>query len=164
MTNEIFAKPCVGAIIEKTIDGEKYMLIQTREKEDGQETNGMIEIPAGKIREYEDVFSALRREVWEETGLRITSIQGENDVVSNQAGNVTTISFEPYGVTQNVSGAYSMILHTFLCEAEGNLLTYTDEAQNIRWEKIPNVKRLIKEEPEKIFFMHLNALKKYVDS
>ena len=32
MTNEIFAKPCVGAIIEKTIDGEKYMLIQTREK------------------------------------------------------------------------------------------------------------------------------------
>ena len=164
MTNEIFAKPCVGAIIEKTIDGEKYIIIQTREKEDGQETNGMIEIPAGKIREYEDVFSALRREVWEETGLRITSIQGENDVVSNQAGNVTTISFEPYCVTQNVSGAYSMILHTFLCEAEGNLLTYTDEAQNIRWEKIPNVKRLIKEEPEKIFFMHLNALKKYVDS
>ena len=164
MTNEIFAKPCVGAIIEKTIDGEKYMLIQTREKEDGQETNGMIEIPAGKIREYEDVFSALRREVWDETGLRITSIQGGNDVVSNQARNVTAISFEPYCVTQNVSGAYSMILHTFLCEAEGNLLTYTDEAQNIRWEKIPNVKRLIKEEPEKIFFMHLNALKKYVDS
>lgn len=164
MTNEIFAKPCVGAIIEKIVDGEKYMLIQTREKEDGQETNGMIEIPAGKIREYEDVFSALRREVWEETGLRITRIQGENDVVSNQAGNAATISFEPYCVTQNVSGAYSMILHTFLCEAEGNLLTYTDEAQNIRWEKIPNVKRLIKEEPEKIFFMHLNALKKYVDS
>ena len=83
MTNEIFAKPCVGAIIEKTIDGEKYMLIQTREKEDGQETNGMIEIPAGKIREYEDVFSALRREVWKETGLRITSIQGADDVTYN---------------------------------------------------------------------------------
>lgn len=70
--SEIFAKPCVGAIIEKVIDNEKYILIQTRQKEDGNETNGMIEIPAGKIREYEDIFSTLRREVWEETGLNIT--------------------------------------------------------------------------------------------
>jgi len=33
----------------------------------------MIEIPAEKIREYESVFDALRREVWEETGLNINS-------------------------------------------------------------------------------------------
>ena len=161
MINEIFAKPCVGAIIEKTVNDEKCILIQTRQKEDGEETNGMIEIPAGKIREYEDIFSALRREVWEETGLRITKILGENDIVSNQVGDVTTISFEPYCVTQNLSGAYSIILNTFLCEAEGDLLGCTDETENIRWEKISNVERLIKEEPENIFFMHLNALKKY---
>lgn len=162
MINEIFAKPCVGAIIEKTVNDEKYILIQTRKKEDGEETNGMIEIPAGKIREYEDIFSALRREVWEETGLRITKIMGENDIVSNQVGDVTTISFEPYCVTQNLSGAYSIILNTFLCEAEGNLLDCTDETENIRWEKISDVERLIKVEPEKVFFMHLNALKKYL--
>ena len=161
---ETFALPAVGAIIVKKVEDDEFILVQNRKKNSGDGTDGLLEIPAGKVREYENIFEALRREVWEETGLRITSIQGENDVVSNQAGNVTTISFEPYCVTQNVSGAYSMILHTFLCEAEGNLLTYTDEAQNIRWEKIPNVKRLIKEEPEKIFFMHLNALKKYVDS
>lgn len=161
MINEIFAKPCVGAIIEKTVNDEKCILIQTRQKEDGEETNGMIEIPAGKIREYEDIFSALRREVWEETGLRITKILGENDIVSNQVGDVTTISFEPYCVTQNLSGAYSIVLNTFLCEAEGDLISCTDETDNIRWEKISNVERLIKEEPEKIFFMHLNALKKY---
>ena len=160
--NEIFAKPCVGALIEKTVDDEKYILIQTRQKEDGGETNGMIEIPAGKIREYEDIFSALRREVREETGLRITKIYGENDVVSNQVGDVTTISFEPYCVTQNLSGAYSIILNTFLCEAEGNLLDCKNETENVRWENVSEVKRLIKEEPEKIFFMHQNALKKYL--
>lgn len=77
MIKEIFAKPCVGAIIEKIIDGEKYILVQTRQKEDGCETNGMIEIPAGKIREYENVFSALRREVREETGLEIIKIYGD---------------------------------------------------------------------------------------
>ena len=160
--NEIFAKPCVGAIIEKVGHDEKYILMQTRQKEDGEETNGMIEIPAGKIREYEDIFAALRREVWEETGLTITKIHGEDNTVSNQVGDVITISFEPYCVTQNLSGAYSIILHTFLCEAEGDLLACTNETENIRWEKISDVTQLIKEQPEKIFFMHLNALKKYL--
>ena len=75
---EKFAIPCVAAIIEKIINNEKYILIQTRQKEDGAETNGMLEIPAGKIREYENVFVALRREVKEETGLTITKILGED--------------------------------------------------------------------------------------
>lgn len=163
MINEVFAKPCVGAIIVKTVGNEKYILIQTRQKEDGNETNGMIEIPAGKIREYEDVFTALRREVREETGLKITKIHGENQVTSCCINNVTTISFSPYCITQNLCGAYSIILHTFLCEAKGELLAYTSESNNIRWTPISEVKELLLEAPEKIFFMHLNALKKYLD-
>lgn len=162
MLNEIFAKPCVGAIIEKTIEEEKYILVQTRQKEDGNETNGMLEIPAGKIREYEDIFSTLCREVFEETGLKITKIYGEESSISSTTGNVTTLSFEPYCITQNLSGAYSIILNTFLCEAEGTLLQNTNETENIHWEKISNVEKLIKECPEKIFFMHINALKKYL--
>lgn len=160
--SEVFAKPCAGAIIVKTIGSEKYILIQTRQKEDGNETNGLIEIPAGKIREYEDIFSALRREVREETGLKITRIQGEDQTVSCRVNDVATISFNPYCVTQNLSGAYSIILHTFLCEAEGELLSHTNESDNIRWASVSEVKRLVLEEPEKIFFMHVNALRKYL--
>ena len=143
MITETFAKPCVGAIIEKVIDNEKYILIQTRQKDDGNETNGMIEIPAGKIREYEDIFATLRREV------------------SIQTSDVTTISFTPYCITQNLSGAYSIILHTFLCEAEGSLVESTNETANIHWVKISEMKQLLREHPEKIFFMHINALRKY---
>ncbi len=162
MISEVFAKPCVGAIIIKTVGNEKYILIQTRQKEDGKETNGMIEIPAGKIREYEDVFAALRREVYEETGLIITKIYGEDQVTSCCINNVTAISFDPYCVTQNLSGAYSIVLHTFLCEAQGELLSHTNESNNVRWALISEVKQLVAEEPEKIFFIHLNALKKYL--
>lgn len=64
---EIFAKPAVGAIIEKIEQGKRYILIQTRNKESGGIENGMTEIPAGKIREYENIFDALRREIWEES-------------------------------------------------------------------------------------------------
>lgn len=101
---EIFAKPCVGAIIEKVIDDKKYILVQTRQKRDGGETNGLLEIPAGKIREYEDIFSALRREVWEETGLTVTRIQGEESAVSTEAAGIKTVSVTPYCTTQNLSG------------------------------------------------------------
>ena len=53
-------------------------------------------------------------------------------------------------------------LNTFLCEADGDLMKHTNETENIRWEKVSNIQQLLKENPEKIFFMHINALKKYL--
>ena len=159
---EKFAVPCVAAIIEKIINNEKYILIQTRQKEDGAETNGMLELPAGKIREYENIFEALRREVKEETGLSITKILGEDNQISNFIKGNEVISYTPYCITQNLSGAYSIILNTFLCEAKGELLTETNESQNIHWIKIEELKKILKNNPEKIFLLHINALQKYL--
>lgn len=159
---EKFTVPCVAAIIEKITNNEKYILIQTRQKEDGAETNGMLELPAGKIREYENIFEALRREVKEETGLSITKILGEDNQISNFIKGNEVISYTPYCITQNLSGAYSIILNTFLCEAEGELLTETNESQNIHWIKIEEFKKILKNNPEKIFLLHINALQKYL--
>ena len=159
---EKFAVPCVAAIIEKIINNEKYILIQTRQKEDGAETNGMLEFPAGKIREYENIFVALRREVKEETGLTITKILGEDKQISNLIKGNEVISYSPYCITQNLSGAYFIILNTFLCEVEGELLTETNESQNIHWINIEEIRRFLKNNPEKIFLLHINALQKYL--
>ena len=156
---EKFAVPCVAAIIEKIINNEKYILIQTRQKEDGAETNGMLEIPAGKIREYENIFEALKREVKEETGLTITKILGEDRQISNLIGGNEVISYTPYCVTQNLSGAYSIILNTFLCEAEGELLTETNESQNIHWMKIEELKKFLKIILKKYFYYILMLYK-----
>lgn len=159
---EKFTVPCVAAIIEKITNNEKYILIQTRQKEDGAETNGMLELSAGKIREYENIFEALRKEVKEETGLSITKILGEDNQISNFIKGNEVISYTPYCITQNLSGAYSIILNTFLCEAEGELLTETNESQNIHWIKIEELKKILKNNPEKIFLLHINALQKYL--
>ena len=158
---EKFAKPAVGAIIEKKINGEKFILVQERQKEDGGKENGMLEIPAGKIREYENIFEALRREVKEETGLIITKIDGEESSTQSNVNGDQVISFQPYCVTQNLSGAYSLILNTFICEADGVLAESTDETQNIRWEKADLIRDILKANPKKFFLMHVNALKKY---
>jgi len=159
---EKFTVPCVAAIIEKITNNEKYILIQTSQKEDGAETNEMLELPDGKIREYENIFEALRREVKEETGLSITKILGEDNQISNFIKGNEVISYTPYCITQNLSGAYSIILNTFLCEAEGELLTETNESQNIHWIKIEELKKIFKNNPEKIFLLHINALQKYL--
>ena len=160
---EKFTVPCVAAIIEKIVNNEKYILIQTRQKEDGAETNGMLELPAGKIREYENIFEALRREVKEETGLSITKILGEDNQISNFIKGNEVISYTPYYITQNLSRAYSIILNTFLCEAKGELLTEINESQNIHWIKIEELKKILKNNPEKIFLLHINALQKYLE-
>jgi len=159
---EKFTVPCVAAIIEKITNNEKYILIQTRQKEDGAETNGMLELPDGKIREYENIFEALRREVKEETGLSITKILGEDNQISNFIKGNEVISYTPYCITQNLSGVYSIILNTFLCEAKGELLTETNESQNIHWIKIEEFKKILKNNPEKTFLLHVNALQKYL--
>ena len=159
---EKFTVPCVAAIIEKITNNEKYILIQTRQKEDGAETNEMLKLPDGKIREYENIFETLRREVKEETGLSITKILGEDNQISNFIKGNEVISYTPYCITQNLSGAYSIILNTFLCEAKGELLTETNESQNIHWIKIKELKKIFKNYPEKIFLLHINVLQKYL--
>lgn len=159
---ETFAIPAVGAIIVKSINGEEYILVQNRKKNNGDGCDGQLEIPAGKVREYENIFEALKREVWEETGLKLTKIKGEAEsTFLNVAGN-DTILFSPYCVTQNMSGVYSIILSTFLCEAEGELLERTDETENIRWIKSDELKEIVEQKPESIFLMHVQALRKYL--
>ena len=58
---ERFVIPAVGAIIVKEIAGEEYILVQDRKKNNGDNMDGLLEIPAGKIREYESVFDACTR-------------------------------------------------------------------------------------------------------
>lgn len=160
---ETFALPAVGAIIVKREEQDEYILVQNRKKNSSDGTDGLLEIPAGKVREYENIFEALRREVWEETGLQITAIQGEKDsILLNVEGN-ESIMFSPFCVTQNLTGAYSLILSTFVCEAKGELLERMNETENIRWMKREELKEIVDHSPERIFLMHVNALRKYLN-
>ncbi len=159
---ETFAIPAVGAIIVKRVGDEEFILVQNRKKNNGDGMDGLLEIPAGKIREYENIFVALRREVWEETGLQLTTVRGEEDILLSDVAGNKTIRFSPYCVTQNLSGAYSIILSTFLCEAEGELLERTNETENIRWMRREELKKIVENSPESIFLMHVNALRKYL--
>ena len=67
--------PVVSAILFTKEDNELRVFIQTRWKPKASPTySGMIEIPAGGIDSYENVYDALKREVKEEIGVDIEII------------------------------------------------------------------------------------------
>ncbi len=162
MTHETFVKPAVGAIIRREVGGVPHLLIQERCKRNGGATNGLLELPAGKVRTYESLFDALRREVREETGLTVTQIEGESETAWAGPADFRTLAPSPYCITQNLSGGYSLLLCTFLCEAAGEPLACTDESAHIRWMPADDCRALLYAAPGRFFPMHIHALSKWL--
>jgi len=159
---EKFAIPGASAIIVKTINGKRHILVQERTKHDRPEEYELLEIPGGKIRENEAIFDSIRREVKEETGLSVIKIEGEDISTSYDDNGYNVIDFTPYCCTQNIKGQYPVICMVFICEAEGKLLTSSEEAKNYAWVSIDELRKIIVTTPEKIYPMDMASLKKFI--
>ncbi|MGF7059916.1 NUDIX hydrolase [Brassicibacter mesophilus] len=159
---ELFAKPGVGGIIEKSIDGVDYILVQERHKKDAMIETGLIEIPAGKIREFENIFDCLRREICEETGLEVTYIEGEKEAKIFESNNYKVLNYTPFLSSQNIQGKYPIMVQTFICKAKGELLKKTNETKNIRWLSLKELHSLLENSENSFYPMHVITLKKYL--
>ena len=125
------------AIIERTENGEKEIVVQWRNKK-GQEC---WEFPGGCINMFESLYDALKREVKEETGLDVTSIKGEDGY--HQEDGVECI--KPFSVYQWVSEepfGNPLGFH-FICHAKGDLLTAGDDTMIIKWIGLDELKRIL---------------------
>ena len=159
---EEFAKPGAGGIIEKSENGIDYILIQERFKENAESENGLIEIPAGKVREFENIYECLKREIWEETGLLVYEIEGECDSITYEANGYKVLNYTPFTSAQNIKGHYPIMVQTFICKAKGELLSTTNETKNIRWVSLGELKELLEKNEKGFYPMHVIALKKYI--
>jgi ADP-ribose pyrophosphatase len=159
---ERFAKPGVGGIIERNIDGIDYILIQDRHKEDACKEAGLIEIPAGKIREFENIFDCLRREIREETGLEVIHIDGEEEASVIEENGYKVINYVPFSCSQNIQGEYPIMVQVFICRAGGELLENSCEAKNIRWITLEELLSLLKNNKSSFYPMHVDTLIKYL--
>lgn len=159
---ETFAIPGAGGIIEKVEGNVNYILIQERFKEDSPQENGLIEIPAGKIRAFESIYDCLRREVKEETGLDVINIDGENEAEICELNGYRTINYTPFSSTQNLQGAYPIMVQVFICRVAGELKEESDEARNFRWITLKELSDRLENKPDKFYPMHTITLKKYL--
>lgn len=159
---EEFSLPGAGGIIEKVVDNVTYVLVQERFKEDRPQENGLIEIPAGKIRAFENIYDSLRREIREETGLEVIEIVGEKEAQVYDGNGYKVINYTPFSSAQNLIGTYPIMVQVFLCKAVGTLVNRSDESKNLRWIAMAELKRLLEENTDSFYPMHVTALKKYI--
>lgn len=119
------------ALIERSTDQGIELLIQTRNKPHEKRT--CIELPGGRIEEFESIPSALKREVHEETGLYLTEIQGIETKIDTHAQDTNVECLQPFAVYQTTKGPVDSMGVYFRCKAEGELLDRGDGTEQIRW-------------------------------
>lgn len=159
---ELLAKPGVGGIIEKNINGIDYILIQDRCKDEATLEYGLLEIPAGKIKEFENIFDCLRREISEETGLKVTNIKGENEAIVLESNGYKVLNYTPFSCSQNIQGTYPIMVQIFICNADGELLNKSNETKNIRWMPLIELKELLEDDKSLFYPMHITTLERYL--
>lgn len=160
---EALTIPGAGGIIEKVHDNITYILMQERHKGDHPSDNGLIEIPAGKLRAFENIYDCLRREIKEETGLDIIKIEGESESIVYEANGYRAINYTPFSSTQNIEGDYPIMVQVFICKADGELKHESDESKNLRWVSLYELKNLIDKNEADLYPMHVSTLKKYIN-
>lgn len=134
------------AIIERTVNGTLEIVVQTRNKPD--EAN-RIELPGGRIEQYESLITALIREVKEETGLDVVEIEGEDTRVDTRGidSDFEVECIRPFGVYQTINGPFDSVGVYFRCRVEGELLSSGDDTKNPRWITIDELRHLMDDNP-----------------
>ena len=161
--NDCFCIHGVAAIIERKINGVKYILIQERQKGCDSSETGLIEIPCGKVKRAESVFDCIRNKVLLETGLKITHIYGENDYHSTKINEYHVLNYIPYFSTQNIEDHYPIVIETFICRASGDALIESPEAKNIRWISLEALTDLILTDTSLFYPMIVSPIKYYIE-
>lgn len=156
----------VSAIIEKEINGQKHIFVQTRHKPASSPAYlNTLEIPAGGIEPYENVFEAVKREVYEETGLTVISINGQeyNRIFENRPGD-KSLAFYPFLCQQvlETKGGLPWYGFVFICQVKGEVRINKKEAKDPRWISINDLKKLMTDKPEKIFPLQYATLLYYI--
>src|SRR5262249_39616354 len=142
--------PIVSAIIEREHNGEKEILVQTRWKPERDPVySGTLEIPAGGMHVYEHVYDAVKREVLEETGLRVTSFYPDIRTKIYAPKDDDCFAFVPFCCQQQLTGGLPRVGFVFLCQVEDDEpVPQHDEVRDIRWMKVAELRKIFEETPE----------------
>jgi 8-oxo-dGTP pyrophosphatase MutT (NUDIX family) len=139
------------------------VLVQVRWKPEKDPVySGTFEIPAGGIGLYENVYDALKREVFEETGLRVTGFRPDVRTRTHSQKGDDVFAFVPFCCQQQLSGR-AKVGFVFVCTVEGtDPVPGRDEVKEIMWMETSALRRLIEEAPERIFTFQWPVLEFYL--
>jgi len=133
------------AIIERQTLNGCEIVVQMRNKP--HEGGKWIELPGGRVEEYESLIGALKREVREETGLDLIEIEGEDTRLETASPDTNVECLAPFAVYQTIRGPVDSMGVYFRCKAKGQLLVVGDDTESAQWVPVEKLRQWVATEP-----------------
>lgn len=149
------------AVIERSKGNTKEIVVQTRNKPGD---SGVIELPGGQVNQFESLIAAVKREVFEETGLEVTFVDGEKTkvITNGKRGGFSVECIKPFAVYQTLSGPVDSMGVYFRCSATGKLKNIGDCSLNAKWISLQDLDELVSQNPLLFSDIDLAAILMYL--
>jgi 8-oxo-dGTP diphosphatase len=148
------------AIIERQGPSGVEIVLQVRNKP--FEGRTWIELPGGRVEEFEGLLTALRRETQEETGLEVVTIEGEPQRLVARTETTEVECLQPFAAYQTLRGPVDSMGVYFRCQAQGELLSRGDDAEGARWVPAMQAAAWLVESPDDFSWIDRAALRYYL--
>lgn len=131
------------AIIQRERSGVREVYLQYRVKPNEPR---VLELPGGRVEEFEPIGEALLREVREETGMDVSIVHaGSADRVTATTETTQVECLPVYAAYQTTRGPIDSIGFYFLCASDGDPAG-SDESERGAWFGHDQIARLLTEE------------------
>lgn len=118
----------------------------------------MFELPGGVIRESENVYGCLRREL-NAKGLRVTKIFGKDKCNELSKEDQALTVFKPFCVSQSFNDNNLIISNTILCEVVKARVKNVRNKSDFKWVCTDDLKAMLVDQKDNISAHNIATLK-----
>ncbi len=152
--------PNVAALVYS--EDRDTILLQRRDKP-GEVVQGRLEVPGGRWNAGESAAEAVRREVFEETGVSVTEMLTGAAKYDFPAG-LSIEASRPSAVVAGLHGAYPAVLVAFECVGAGVPRPLAGESAAPAWWRLQDVQDHLDSDPDDFVWQTAVILRELLDS